>query len=152
MHVLDPEILAEEQAMQAEPSDTESEPLALADDNLDFVFAKAEAETVQEPGTDVEDVEMQDNFHQDVSSAEVLALNPNPNLDSPVTESDTELQDLDAAEENTLPQVPEEPQHEQAQAAAPERQPLELDARVRVTRPTQGRVGDTTTPFLCAKG
>ena len=135
--VLDPAILAEEQAMPVEPSDTEYEPLALADDNLDFVFAEAEAETVQEPGTNVEDVEMQDNFHQDASSPEVPALEPNPNLDSPVTELDTEPQDLDAAEENTLPQVPEEPQHEQAQAAAPERQPLELDA---AEMPTDGIV------------
>jgi len=118
--VLDPAILAEEQAMQAEPSDTESEPLALADDNLDFVFAEAEAETVQEPGTDVEDVEMQDNFHQDASSAEVLALDLNPNLDSPVTESDTETQDLDAAAGNMLPQLPaDEQQHERVQAQQP---------------------------------
>ncbi|SPO31800.1 uncharacterized protein UTRI_06637 [Ustilago trichophora] len=148
LQLVDPALLMDEQAL-APTSDLDSSredsPLALVDDNLDFVFAEADAETAaaaaaatQEPAA--EDVEMHDNFHnnfqEDASSGEVLDPFPIPSLDLPAADKDNlqegseagseaglEAETLEQEEDTgeTLPQLPLQ------EVQAPQPQQLELD-------------------------
>ncbi|SPO31906.1 uncharacterized protein UTRI_06743 [Ustilago trichophora] len=145
LQLVDPALLMDEQAL-APTSDLDSSredsPLALVDDNLDFVFAEADAETAaaaaaaatQEPAA--EDVEMHDNFHnnlqEDASSGEVPDPFPIPSLDLPAAEEDNLQEGSEAGSEaetseqeedtgETLPQLPLQ------EVQAPQPQQLELD-------------------------
>ncbi|SPO26597.1 uncharacterized protein UTRI_10146 [Ustilago trichophora] len=151
LQLVDPALLMDEQALQPDlpnaptsdlDSSREDSPLALVDDNLDFVFAEADAETAaaatQEPAA--EDVEMHDNFHnnlqEDASSGEVPDPFPIPSLDLPAAEEDNlqegseagseaglEAETLEQEEDTgeTLPQLPLQ------EVQAPQLQQLELD-------------------------
>ena len=131
---LDPALFAEEE-MQVDPPDAGNAPLALVDDNLDFVFAEAEAEAAEEaepvlaPAADAEDAEMENIPPADASSGEVPAPASIPTLDTEPAAVQPNVE-VDAAldpEAETLLQLPatEEPDSEEPDLEPHQQQPTE---------------------------
>lgn len=138
LDMLDPAILAEENSNlnsipEAEPrvADSEELPLALVEDNLDYMMAEAEAEVqaeAQAQASEPEDVQMENptNSEPDVSSGKVPDPFPILSLDLQVQEAEVE-EPSDAEEEGeTLLQLPElepEPEPEPVQQPIPTPEP-----------------------------
>ncbi|CCF48166.1 uncharacterized protein UHOR_12919 [Ustilago hordei] len=108
-------------------ADSEELPLALVEDNLDYVMAEAQAQA-QAQASEPEDMQMENptNSELDVSTGEVPDPFPILSLDLQAQEAEVE-EPSDAEEEGeTLPQLPElelEPEPEPVQQPTPTLEP-----------------------------